>query len=96
MSFDADDRPSRTSQPHTLTKIRYSRRTDMVDHHAGDWSVASSQLTGLGRLSAPHRSGDIIEATNRDQTTRQHRCHAATPYQPAGQQQRKISHPRST
>ncbi|OHV38428.1 hypothetical protein BBK14_33110 [Parafrankia soli] len=33
MSFDADERPRRTSQPHTRTRIRYSRRTDTTDHH---------------------------------------------------------------
>jgi hypothetical protein len=32
-SLEADERPSRTGQPQTRTKIRYSRRRDTADHH---------------------------------------------------------------
>ncbi|WP_207974745.1 hypothetical protein, partial [Parafrankia sp. BMG5.11] len=59
-------------------------------------SSTASRGTAVTNTPTDTWSGVTIEATNRDQTTHQHRCHAATPYQPTSQEQQKISHPRST
>ncbi len=40
MSVDAGERPRRTSQLQTRTKIRYGRCTDIVDHHAAGLAPA--------------------------------------------------------
>ena len=46
-SLDAADRPSRTSQPQSRTKMRYSRRRDTADHDFLRLTPgASLQLTG--------------------------------------------------
>ena len=55
MSLDAVDRPSRTSQPHSRTKIMYSKRRDTTDHHAVRCARCIDALHRTGRLVAPHR-----------------------------------------
>ena len=67
MSLDAVDRPSRTSQPQSRTKIMYSRRRDTADHHVLRLTDgASMQLTGQAHFWHPARS----------------RCRLATPSAP--------------
>jgi hypothetical protein len=45
-SLEADDRPSRTSQPQTRTNMRQSRRRDTDGHDAVRLARPSSQVTG--------------------------------------------------
>jgi hypothetical protein len=47
-SFDAGERPSKTSQPQTRMKMRYSRRRDTTDHHG-------APLTPVHRCSSQAR-----------------------------------------
>src|SRR6266480_6346852 len=55
MSLDAVDRPTRTSQPQSRMKIRYSKRIDTADHHArGPDQLPDAQVTVTGRLLTPH------------------------------------------
>jgi hypothetical protein len=51
--LDADERPSRTSQPQSRTKIRSSRRRDTTDHHA--YHHTSPQVTEPGYILAPDK-----------------------------------------
>jgi hypothetical protein len=54
-SLEADDRPSRTSQPQTRTKMRYSRRRDTDDHDAVRLDPAVVAVHRPCRLLAPHK-----------------------------------------
>ena len=53
-SLDADDRPSRTSQPQSRTKMRYSRRRDTDDHDALPLTLVIAAAHRPRRLLAPH------------------------------------------
>jgi 7,8-dihydropterin-6-yl-methyl-4-(beta-D-ribofuranosyl)aminobenzene 5'-phosphate synthase len=55
-SLEADDRPSRTSQPQSRTKMRQSRRSDTDDHDALRLMLAIAAAHKPGRLLAPHRA----------------------------------------
>ena len=66
----AVERPSRTSQPQSRMKIRYSKRIDTADHHARrPRSPLNAQVTATGRLLTPHRpwATQLTAATTRIQ-----------------------------
>ncbi len=52
-SLEADDRPSRTSQPQSRTKMRQSRRRDTDDHNAVRLAAVVAGHRAC-RLLAPH------------------------------------------
>ena len=62
-SLEADDRPSRTSQPQSRTKIRYSRRRGADDHDALQPAMAIAAAHRPCRLLAPHRADDVFFGT---------------------------------
>src|SRR5213592_2876249 len=51
-SLEADERPSRTGQPQTRTKIRYSRRRDTADHHGPLLALPNRCSSQDGQTSA--------------------------------------------
>ena len=58
-SLEADDRPSRTSQPQSRTKMRYSRRRNTDDHDAVRLTLGPSlQLTGVQTSDTPQVAQD--------------------------------------
>jgi hypothetical protein len=73
-SLAADQRPSNTSQPTSLTKIRYSNRNDTAHDHAShaerpDRRRSRTQAdfwnpTGIATASGVHRTGDPATIRN--------------------------------
>jgi hypothetical protein len=57
MSLDAVDRPGRTSQPHSRTKIMDSKQRDTTDHHAVRCAGCIDALHRPGRLVTPPHAG---------------------------------------
>ena len=57
--LEADDRPSRTSQPQSRTKMRQSRRRDTNDHDALRLALVIAAAHRTGRLLAPRRTFSI-------------------------------------
>jgi hypothetical protein len=72
--LEADDRPSKTSQPQSRMKMRYSRRRDADDHDALRLALVIAAAHSPGKLLAPHshERDDLIDQreTARAQTAR--------------------------
>jgi hypothetical protein len=65
--LEADDRPSRTSQPQSRTKMRYSRRKDTDDHHALRLALAYRCSSQARRTSGTPQLGGAQEQGSRKQ-----------------------------
>jgi hypothetical protein len=61
--LEADDRPSKTSQPQSRMKMRYSRRRDADDHDAPRLALVIAAAHSPGKLLAPHshERDDLID-----------------------------------
>jgi hypothetical protein len=78
--LDAGERPSKTSQPLSRTKIRYSRRKDTADHHVLRLIWAHRRSSEARQALAPHKP-TAVSKTQADAKTFASEAKSAYPSQ---------------